>query len=61
MTPHDGIWIATSRTWITEPADAVWHRPADPELLRATLIDCGMAKAVADRNSTLLRTSSPAS
>ncbi|GAB3745378.1 hypothetical protein [Microlunatus parietis] len=47
VTPSDGLWIATGRSWISEPSDAVWHRPADPDLLRATLIDSGLAKAVA--------------
>lgn len=47
VTPRDGIWIATSRAWISEPTDAVWHRPADPELLRAVLSDAGLTKAAA--------------
>ncbi|MFC7624799.1 hypothetical protein [Microlunatus sp. GCM10028923] len=47
VTPADGIWIATGPSWISEPGDAVWHRPVDPDLLRTTLIEAGLAKSIA--------------
>ncbi|WP_161606040.1 hypothetical protein [Microlunatus speluncae] len=39
---RDSVWIATGRSWITEPDQAVWHRVADPDRLRSVLAEAGL-------------------
>jgi hypothetical protein len=41
---RDEVWVATGPAWIAEPDQAVWHRAADPALLRSVVAEAGLLR-----------------
>lgn len=44
---RDEVWVATGPAWIAEPDQAVWHRAADPALLRSVVAEAGLLRGSA--------------